>query len=462
LLVVFGLRLSPSPLALDQALSAAELAYKRGWHVVEAGALLQVAAYQPWRNGLWERIGAAELFAGQPERAIAAFSQAEAHQELTESGRANKGEAHWQIGEFEEALRIWGPLLDNGQAQDELYRRAAGYWREAKNRMALADVLRAWVVAYPNTTTPAAYELGILLLPEAPNEARSFLRVAARDDPTLRARIYTIEQALQQADAERHSAYGQVLVGRALASAGEWFAAVRTFELAAASDSDYAEAWAFLAEAQQQTGVDGQSAIQTALAADPDSVAARTLAALYWRRAGMPEEGLAFLESLARQYPEQGLWQIELSSTMAEMGKYDLALDYLRRAVELEPKNAEYWRILGRFCVDNHLEVRDTALPAARQALLLAPANPNMLDLMGLVLMQLEDEHSAERFLQQAIQMDPAHSSAHLHLGQLYLNRSSHSLAIRHLLHARDIGGSSPEVPIIAARLLERYYPGVQ
>jgi tetratricopeptide (TPR) repeat protein len=461
-LVVLGLRLSPRPLALDQALYAAELAQERGWHTEEAGALTQVVAYQPWRNGLWERIGTAELAAGQPERAIRAFAQAEARQELSDSGRANSGDAHWQIGELEDALRIWSPLLTSGQAQDELYHRAAGYWREAEDRTALTNVLCAWVAACPNTTTPAAYELGILLLPEMSEEARRYLRLAARDDPALRARIYTIEQAIEQAASEEYGAYGQVLLGRALAAAGEWQAAVRTLELAVVSDPDYAEAWAFLAEAQQQTGVDGQAAIQAALTADPDSVAARTLAALYWRRMGQPEEGLAFLESLSRQYPDQGLWQIELSSTMAEMGKYDLALDYLQRAVVLEPENAEYWRILGRFCVDNHLEVRDTALPAARQALLLAPANPNMLDLMGLVLMQLEDEHGAERFLQQAIQMDPAHAAAHLHLGQLYLNRSNHTLAIHHLLQARDIGGSSPEVPIIAARLLERYYPGVQ
>jgi tetratricopeptide (TPR) repeat protein len=460
--VVFGLRLAPRPLDLDQALSAAELAQRREWHAVEAKALTRAAAYQPWRHGLWERIGVQELASGQPEKAVNAFAQAEERQDLSTYGRIDYGEAYWQQDDIESALQVWSPLIESGQADDSIYQRTALYWREMGDRNQLKDVLQSWAAAYPGETAQTAYELGILLLPEAPEEARKYLRIASRADSGLTARIYSIEQALTQADDEQNKAYGQVLIGRALASVGEWGAAARTFEFAAQIDPGYAEALAFLAEARQQTGMDGRDAIEAALAADPNSVAVRTLAALYWRRTGQPEIGLAYLESLARDNPQQGLWQIELSSTMAEMGKYDLALDYLRRAVELEPDNAEYWSILGRFCVDNHLEVRDTALPAARQALLLAPANPNMLDLMGLVLMQLEDEHGAERFLQQAIQMDPAHAAAHLHLGQLFLNRSSHSLAIRHLLQARESSGSSPEVPIIAARLLERYYPGVQ
>jgi cytochrome c-type biogenesis protein CcmH/NrfG len=134
----------------------------------------------------------------------------------------------------------------------------------------------------------------------------------------------------------------------------------------------------------------------------------------------------------------------------------------LKRAVEIEPGNMEFWRYLGRFCVDNVLEVRETGLPAARQALALAPANPNMLDLMGLVMLQLEDETGAERFLQRAISVDPAHAGAHLHLGQLYLNQSKHPLAIIHLIQARESADtSSPEVQIIARRLIELYYPNI-
>jgi tetratricopeptide (TPR) repeat protein len=463
LLVVFELRLAPRPLDLDQALSAAELAQTRELHSVEAKALTQVAAYQPWRPGLWERIGVQELTSGQPEKAVNAFAQAEERQDLSTYGRIVYGEAYWQQDEIEAALNIWSPLIQSGQADDSMYQRTVLYWRDSGDRNQLIDVLQSRVAANPDETEQSAYELGILLLPETPEEARKYLRIASRGDSGLTAHIYSIEQALSRAKDEQNIAYGQVLIGQALASAGEWGAAVRTFEFAAQMDPGYAEAWAFLAEARQQTGVDGRDAIAAALAEDPNSVVVRTLAALYWRRSGQPEIGLAYLESLARENPQQGLWQIEIGSTLAELGKYERALLYLRKAVELEPENAEYWRILGRFCVDNHLELRDIGLPAARQALLLAPANPNMLDLMGLVLLQLEDEHGAERFLQRALQMDPAHAAAHLHLGQLYLNRASHPEAIRHLKRAKDASGdSSPEVPIIAARLLARYYPGVQ
>lgn len=360
---------------------------------------------------------------------------------------------------YEAAIDQWTPLMEYGQAEAWLYQRAADYWRAAGDQRALIEVLRNWVKAFPSAARPA-YELAILLLPEFPIEASQLLRLADRNDSSLKGQIYTIEQGLAKAAAEPDQAYGQVLLGQALAAAGEWHAAVRSFDRAVQFEPAYSEAWAFLAEARQQTGEDGRYEIEIALAAGPQSVAARTLAALYWRRAGQPETALIYLEELAKEHPAQGMWQVEIAVTMAEMGEYEQALFSLKRAVEIEPENVELWRYLGRFCVDNVLEVRETGLPAARQALALAPANPNMLDLMGLVLLQLEDETGAERFLQRAVSVEPAHAGAHLHLGQLYLNQSKHQLAIAHLIQARESADtSSPEVQIIARRLIERYYP---
>jgi tetratricopeptide (TPR) repeat protein len=457
LLVVVGLRLSPRPLALDHALSAANIAHERQWHAIEATALQRIAAYQPWRAGLWERIGVAALAAGELEAALAAFQQAEVRADLSLSGFIAYGETFWQLGHEEAALKTWMPLLERGQADMGLYRRAADHWRAAANRDALEQVLRLWVSAFPTVAQPA-YELGILLLPESPEAARQYLALAGSSDARLKGRTYVLEQTLAKAESEINPAYGQVLLGRTLAGIGEWTAAERTFALAVQIAPDYAEAWAFLAEARQQTGGDGLAALEAALAADQHSIAARTLAALYWRRIGEPETGLVLLQALADEHPEQGMWQVEMANTLAEMGKYDDAIVHLQRAVAIEPNNAEFWRILGRFCVDNYLGVRETALPAARQALTLAPANPDMLDLMGLVLLQLEDETGAERFLQRALEINPTHAGAHLHLGQLYLNQAKLPQASAHLRQARDNAGESQAaVGIIAVRLLEQY-----
>jgi cytochrome c-type biogenesis protein CcmH/NrfG len=156
--------------------------------------------------------------------------------------------------------------------------------------------------------------LAILLLPEFPIEASQHLRQADRNDSTLKGQIYTIEQGLAKAASEPDQAYGQVLLGQALAAAGEWPAAVRSFDRAVQFDPAYSEAWAFLAEARHQIGEDGRYEIEMALAADPQSMAARTLAALYWRRAGQPETALIYLEELAKENPAQGMWQVEIAA----------------------------------------------------------------------------------------------------------------------------------------------------
>jgi tetratricopeptide (TPR) repeat protein len=457
LLIVVGLRLPPRPLNLDRAFYASSIAHERKWGDVEIVALQQIAVFQPWRPGLWEHIGVEALAAGELDAAQKAFEQAEQRTDLSVHGRVAYGETFWQRGEEEQALMIWKPLLESAQGDEWLYARAADHWRTVSDRESLVRLLRWWTSAFPAASQPA-YELGILLLPDEPEASRQFLRVASDHDPRLKGRAYRLEQALLRVQSEDQTAYSQVLLGRTLASEGEWAAAARTFELATQMEPGYAEAWAFLGEAQQQTGGDGQAAIETALAADPQSVAARILAALYWRRAGNPEVGLDYLHALASEHPQQGLWQVEIANTLAEMGKFDQALSSLQQAVVLEPDNAEFWRILGRFCVDNYLEMREIGLPAARQALTLAPANPDMLDLMGLVLLQLEDEIAAERFLQRALQINPAHASTHLHLGQLYLNQAKLPQAAAHLRQARDSAGESQlEVGIIATRLLEQY-----
>ncbi|HSV85087.1 MAG TPA: hypothetical protein VLH85_00835, partial [Levilinea sp.] len=77
LLVVIGLRLSPLPLTLEQSLYAASVAHQRTWHDIESAALQKIAAYQPWRTGIWEQIGIEALAADDLETALNAFREAE-------------------------------------------------------------------------------------------------------------------------------------------------------------------------------------------------------------------------------------------------------------------------------------------------------------------------------------------------------------------------------------------------
>lgn len=457
LLVIIGLRLSPRPIGLQQSLYAASVAQRRGWHDIESAALQRIAGYQPWRTGIWERMGVAAFAAGDLDTAQIAFGESEQRGDLTEQGRLAYGEVYWQQGNHDKALHTWRPLFERGQAEVGLFERAAQARRTGGQRQELAEILHLWMRAHPAMARPA-YELAILSLPEDPHSALAYLRAANRQDAALRTRTFQLEQALQRAVSADPDAYLQALLGRALAAMGEWSAAERAFESATRLNAGYAEAWAFLGEARQQNGGDGRAAIEMALELDLQSVAARTLAALFWRRAGDAQAGLAYLEDLAADFPRQGIWQVEIAHTLAEMGEYDQALDHLQRATAIEPGRAELWRLLGQFCVDNRLHIREIGLPAARKALSLAPANADMYDLMGLALLQLADVVGAERFLHRALQIDPLHASAHLHLGQLYLNQDKYVQAAAHLRQALvSANENHPKVATLAARLLAQY-----
>ena len=114
--------------------------------------------------------------------------------------------------------------------------------------------------------------------------------------------------------------------------------------------------------------------------------------------------------------------------------------------------------MMAQFCVDNELQIREIGLPAARQAVDLAPEDAANLDILGQVMSALQDEISAERFLQQAIDKDLDFAPARLHLAQLYLRQGRLDWARYHLaLAARPVGQAS-EANMLAQRLLARYF----
>jgi Flp pilus assembly protein TadD len=76
---------------------------------------------------------------------------------------------------------------------------------------------------------------------------------------------------------------------------------------------------------------------------------------------------------------------------------------------------------LAAFFIENDLRVAESGIPAARQALLLAPNDDRALDLIGVGWFKVGDFPEAERMLRRAIGMNPNSAAAHLHLGMCLL-----------------------------------------
>jgi tetratricopeptide (TPR) repeat protein len=156
--------------------------------------------------------------------------------------------------------------------------------------------------------------------------------------------------------------------------------------------------------------------------------------------------------------PDNPYLYSELGSLFSKAGDLPAAQSEYEAAILVNPQDPLFYRLLASFALENHIQIRQIALPAARQALNLDPGDVNSLDLMGQVMIALQDYHSAERFLQNALQVDPGFAPAILHLGEAYIYLGDSTAARQWLGIAQN---SQPEswVASQAKRLLEYYFP---
>ena len=243
---------------------------------------------------------------------------------------------------------------------------------------------------------------------------------------------------------------------------------LRSFEEATIIQPDYEEAWAFLGEAKQhlideevhqQYSDIGAIEIERALEINPQSISANTLMALYWQRQNRYDLALVHMHNAENIDPDNPAVQAELGRTLAILSDLNKAQNYYERATELAPNDPHYWRLLADFSIKYKLKLREVGLPAARQAILLNPENPASLDVMGEVLILLEDFSSAMRFQQKAILVDPHYAPAHLHLGFIYLLLDNGNLARKHLSLAAAYANSDSATAEQALRMIETYFP---
>jgi len=245
------------------------------------------------------------------------------------------------------------------------------------------------------------------------------------------------------------------LTGRGLGLVNEWQLARRAFESAVEADEKDAEAWAWLGEANQQTGLaeGGSSELDQALAINPNSPTVRGLRGLYFQRVGNFRQALAEFESAAALEPENPAWLVSLGEAHAKTGDLIRALKSYQAATALAPEDAAYWRVLAIFCAQNYVNIKDVGVPAAQQAVILANADAASLDVLGWLLTFDTRYEEAERMLTRALELDSQNASAHLHLGMLYLQTDQRASAYDHFIQARDLGNPEAEV------ILHQYFP---
>ncbi len=430
LIALFGLEPIPRQVAAGfERARHAQAASQPGAIATELAAL---AGQLPWRQDLWPAAGHAALAAADFDLAAYAFGRAAALGQLSPAGFLAWGDSDWQAGHANTAIQLWQIAARQGISPAETLPRLAQAHRSLGDQLALIEDLKA--LAALQSQSPAARatsrqsqaallgELGLLLAAHDPAAAPPYLLQAAALDAGRQAEARALAFAIQRALSQDDPAYLLVVSGRALARQGAWDLAAGAFANAASLRPDYAEAWAYLGEARQRLGDErgALEALQAALQLDPQSLAALTLLGLYWQRQGDLDQALAALQAAAAIDPRNPALLADIGDLLASQGDLAAGERAYWQAIEAAPGEATYLRMFVEFCIRYNLDLRQTALPAARRAAASYPNDPQALDALGQVFFRLGDLFTAERFYLRALALDPTYAPVQLHLGILY------------------------------------------
>lgn len=443
---------------VELALQAAAQELAAGSPLIASEKVAEAAQHLPGRADLWELAGQYALQGDDPSLARSYFEKGIAAGRLSPEGLAGLGDASLLLGDPVAAAEAWQAAILTGEPSTELYEKLTGTYRSTGDFPAASDSLKALASLHPDQAR-YPYELGLLYAAWNPESALAPLALAAELDPALRSNTQVLERTIRTARLEGDPVFMLVASGRGLASLDEWALAAEAFRRATEANPGYAEAWAFLGEAQGHLDKDSLPALERALDLNPDSVAANGFLALYWQRKERFDLALVYLDTAAGLEPENPVFQAEIGNSLAALGELDKAREHYQWAVELAPRDPQYWRSLANFSIKYEVEVRETGLPAARQAVLLDPEEPASLDAMAQVLTLLGDPASAERFLARALQFDPGYVPARIHLGLVHIFRDEPELARIQLDLARSLAPAGSAEAEHARRLLEIYFP---
>lgn len=427
--------------------------------------LASIAKQQPWRDGYWEPAGHAAVAAADLQSASNYFAQAAAKGELSAEGYLAWGDADWLLLNPQTALQIWPIAEKLGVSADEILPRQAEVYRALGDDLALVETLRAFiqipamVSGSPSEVATIYHELGLLLAAHYPESAPAYLSQAIEFDPALETQIRSLNFAIQRALSKDDPIYLLLESGRALANLGRWDLAEKAFENAVDYHPEYAEAWAYLGEARQHTDTneDPHIALQTAYDLNPESVGVNTFIALYWQRQAEPEIALEYLQSAMKLDPRNPALLVEAGNLAAILGDLEAGQEYYWQAIDLSPNDPKYMREFLKFSLRFNLNLREIALPVARQLVMLNPNDPAALDVMGDVLLYLEDDLNAERFYLRALEHNPNYDQAHFHLGGLYRLQGKSDLAQFHYNEVIELT-NNPLIMGRAQQALDEYF----
>ena len=428
---------SPNAVAMTEAGRTARIASLEGDRNAEIEALTTMVEYSPWRGDIWLRIGRLQLDLGNYSESIKALDKAGNLGELSTENILWLSEALISNGETDRARDVLRQFSSKSEVDPFVFLQAAQMQRSLNDTYgALATLLKAYEVDPLNGEVN--YQTGLQLSATEPEKALPFLQRAAEQNSDRYEICETLIRMIENSTSAESESERFVAIGQTLSTYSEWDVAQRAFQKAVELDAQNGIAWALLAEAAQQNGEDGTENIQTARDLAPDAELVNGLSGLYYRRQGKSELAMQYLQRALEINPEALVWAIEIGNTYSEMGDLASALGQYQVATEIDENNWMPWRALAAFSVTRNYELENVGLPAARQALKLNDQSPALMDLLGTALLMTGDYDEALYYFKQADAIDPHQSAILIHMGQLYLAMGDRDKGIEYLQQALD------------------------
>jgi tetratricopeptide (TPR) repeat protein len=434
-------------------LKKAEEAQLRGEYQSAVEFYARAARILIWRADLYEQAGISAALSGDFPASIVYFEKGKIQ---TEEGWVWYCTAKIERKDYASALSVCS-LGTRHFDTARLYRLLAFVHRELGDWEGERSALENQTRLDP-ADAYAAYRFGLLLTLFSPEDALPELTRASTLNPEVDSAVQTLRAAVEISEMQNDPSIAKVVIGQAFGLVQDWELAKAAFEDAVRLDEENAEAWAWLGEAKQQTGQDGAADLDRALSLNRESVNVRALRALYWSRQGRYERMFAEYIFAAGIEPENPRWRAGIGEAHAKSGDLISALEAYQMAVELDPANSEYWRLLAVFCADYSVQVEEIGLPAALQAVAFDESNVTNLDALGYLYLSSGRYASAIQTLTAIVESSPGYYPAHIHLGMAYLGQGDRIAAFNTFTFVRDSAGAGVYAET-ANQLLARYFP---
>lgn len=171
------------------------------------------------------------------------------------------------------------------------------------------------------------------------------------------------------------------------------------------------------------------------------------------------DEAIVEAKAIVAKEPAEYRWHLLLGTVYDRAGRLPAAEVSYRNALAIAPDDAGVLNDVGYFLADNELKL-DEAIQMLRRANELMPRNGSLLDSLGWALMKAGKLDEAERCLDDAVTRNPESPAIQEHVGDLALRRGQVEKARKFWEKALTISTATPEqIARIQAKLAESRKP---